>query len=324
MSDGNAEVKKEGRRCAVEGCRAWRKGDEIYCAPHYRQWRLAVEAGDPDPRPKLVSRHVPKCATRSCRNVAMLNSIYCPTHAALNDANAKDAEEIDKALAELRRRLKEDPPDALGVLVREQRMLDVARQALLAHTQTAARTGWGTISAMHFMRLWTSAAGLMHDLAKSRFVMEAAGGGGTVQLIQRVYDRLVQGIYGPIDVILSEQPMLSAPGAPDREPDANPRRTAEEESLAAWIVDATHAVGSSLAADALLYTALQAGVPQPYGEALAALARGAAVECAEPADPLTLSDLLATLGDLISPASLAGGLPDVGAVQRRLEERRGA
>lgn len=321
MSDEKAQAKREGRRCTVEGCRAWRKGDEPYCAPHYRQWRLSVEAGDPDPVPKLVKRHVPKCATRSCRNVAMQNSIYCPTHAAINDANAKDAESIHEAFAALLTRLRDNPPDTLGAIVREQQMLDVARQILLAHAQTAARTGWATLSAMHFMRLWMSSASTMHDLVKARFVIESAAGTGTAQLIQRVYSRLLEGIYRPVDAFLSEQPMLPAP---DGDPEANPRATATEESLAEWIADATHAVGSSLAGDALLYTALQAGATEQYGEALAALARGSAVECAEPADPLALSDLLATLEDMFSPANLAGRLPHVGAVQRRLEERRGA
>jgi hypothetical protein len=174
---------------------------------------------------------------------------------------------------------------------------------------------------MHFMRLWTSAASLMHDLAKSRFVMEAAGGRSTAQTIQRVYERLIEGIYGPLDAILAGEP--PALPEPDSEPGAVRRLTTLEESLAEWILEATPAVGGGLAGDALRLVAQQAGAPEAYWQALGGLAEECAEGQEQGAEPWTLADRLTALGDLMSREALAGGFPDVEAIRRRLEEERG-
>jgi len=312
------------RKCAVAGCRSWAVRDQPYCASHLRQWENNVRLGLADPSPRLIGRDRRYCQIRSCKRLALPNSPYCAFHAEEGKQETANAEIIASQFKALLDRLgTPSPADGLDVLERELHMLNAARQILIAHAESASRNGWKGISAMTFMRLWLSSATTATDLAKARFVMENADGGGLDRLLSGVYARIEQ---SPPPAQEPLPGMLPPPSETPLSQGRPPRRTGQgsgvgaattfttpEAQLSEWLVEANLTLGTDALQNVLRAAAREDAFDQPTIDQLHGLVQGLPFRA--PDHPLTPAELGVRLSALTGIIDLA---PDLSAVRDRL------
>lgn len=305
-----AAAEKKARHCKVTGCHAWTLRDEDYCASHYNQWQENLRVGVPDPEPRTVRRHRRLCAARSCRRLAVENSLYCPTHAAQVQADEDSAAVIAGAFDALVDRLDSAAPDSVTTILREQSLLDAARRILVAHARQSSRSGWRAISSMTFIRLWLASATTATELAKTRFLMENATGADLDRLLDSVYSRLDQSAppeQRPLPGLLAPPPTADQPLRPTA-------LTSPEEQLAEWLLEATPLIGTALVEQAL--RAASQSLALPPTATLEGLATALpTVVHDQPPDPIVLSERLSTLSAIVA----GGPTPDPVATRAILE-----
>ena len=303
-----------GKRCAVDGCKAWAVRGETYCDPHLRQYQDNLRLGVPDPTPHLVGDMRRLCRTRSCKRLAIANSRYCRIHT----QQIKDSEEASALIAaqftELVRQLCTASADCLAALQRELDMLTAARKILVAHAEMSSRAGWKAISSMTFIRLWLASTDKANDLIKSRFVMENASGSDIDGLLAGVYKRIERQELAVQQPLLGLAPPSASPS--DSTPDRAVPLASPEDRLVEWLLEANCALGTRT----VLLIAQACGDSSPDGQApgggLCAVASALPDRRVDqPPNPADLADRLGTLADTMQQK------PDLDRVRQILASR---